>query len=655
MKSLIFAVLAIFFVGCTTEVVEDVSDGLATVPQTLTVDFAEDDSRAQLGEDNKTVWSEGDCLSVFYKSHSNLKFEFQGQTGDRTGNFKHVGGDIGGEPMESVVVVYPYASNCMVDALLNVNIALPEVQYYKEESYGVGSSIMVSKGLFTQFSMKNACGWLRLQLTGNGEVVKQIILRGNSGENMAGLLSVDSQTAEATFAEDAAHSQQITLDCGAGVPLSSEVTSFYIAVVPQTFEKGFTIDVNCEGFEPMTITTENSITIERNHIQPMAAVEYEGEAKIPTNQLFYTATAKVEPKADAFDVAITSHEWDATTGKGVITFDGELTIIGEDAFYDCLDLTSIVMPDSVMEIGVYSFNYCPGLESVTLSCGLTKIANYAFAGCGNLTDIEIPEGVTEIGARAFSACSSLKSIIIPDKVESIGAYAFFNCSDAESLTIGNSVKSIENNAFDSCSKLTTVTIPESVVVMGASPFSSCSSLSMFEGKFASEDGKALIDNYGVLISFAPYNQTEYTIPEGVTEIGGSVFLRCSGLQSVTIPESVTVIGTESFYGCSGLTSIIIPNGVKSINHFAFTDCTSLSSITIPESVTTIGFEAFRFCEGLKEVYCKPITPPMGNMGMFEYNADGRKIYVPRASESEYEAADYWSDYVEAIEPYDFVE
>ena len=178
---------------------------------------------------------------------------------------------------------------------------------------------------------------------------------------------------------------------------------------------------------------------------------------------------------------------------------------------------------------------------------------------------------------------------------------------------------------------------------------------MFEGKFASEDGKALIDNYGVLLSFAPYNQTEYTIPEGVTEIGGSVFLRCSGIQSVTIPESVTVIGTESFYGCSGLTSIIIPNGVKSINHFAFSNCTSLSSITIPESVTTIGFEAFRFCEGLKEVYCKPITPPMGNMGMFEYNADGRKIYVPRASESEYEAADYWSDYVEAIEPYDFVE
>ena len=53
MKSLIFAVLAIFFVGCTTEVVEDVSEGLATVPQTLIVDFDEDDSRAQLGEETR--------------------------------------------------------------------------------------------------------------------------------------------------------------------------------------------------------------------------------------------------------------------------------------------------------------------------------------------------------------------------------------------------------------------------------------------------------------------------------------------------------------------------------------------------------------------------------------------------------------------------
>ena len=47
------------------------------------------------------------------------------------------------------------------------------------------------------------------------------------------------------------------------------------------------------------------------------------------------------------------------------------------------------------------------------------------------------------------------------------------------------------------------------------------------------------------------------------------------------------------------------------------------------------------------------TPPTGGSSMFDYNASGRKIYVPRNSVSAYESADYWGEYADAIVGYNF--
>ena len=131
-------------------------------------------------------------------------------------------------------------------------------------------------------------------------------------------------------------------------------------------------------------------------------------------------------------------------------------------------------------------------------------------------------------------------------------------------------------------------------------------------------------------SFAPAGITEYTIPDSVTTIGGRVFYDCYSLTSVTIGDGVTTIG----------------NG-------AFADCYSLTSVTIGDGVTTIGNSAFRFCSSLKSVYCKATTPPSLGSTVFDYNGDGRKIYVPAESVEAYKAAEGWSYYADAIVGYDF--
>ena len=280
-------------------------------------------------------------------------------------------------------------------------------------------------------------------------------------------------------------------------------------------------------------------------------------------------------------------------------------------------------------------------------------------------------------------------IIFDAPVTSIEHEAFRDCTSLTSITIPNSVTWIGSYAFYDCTSLTSVAIPDSVTSIGEAAFAGCSSLTAFYGKFASADNRCLIVN-GTLKAFAPAGLTSYTIFDSVTSIGKYTFYGCYSLTSITIPDSVTSIGEGAFTFCPSLTSvyisdlsawckigfndgsanplcngaklylngseltdITIPSGITEIKAYAFYKCTSLTSITIPDSVTSIGEGAFKFCPSLTSVYCKPTTPPTGGYNMFDGNASGRKIYVPRNSVDAYKSASYWSSYASYIEGYKF--
>ena len=391
---------------------------------------------------------------------------------------------------------------------------------------------------------------------------------------------------------------------------------------------------------------------------PMIAKEVERDAVgiIPNNEIWYTATAKVEPYfPDEFGATITSNAWDSDSGKGIITFNANVTKIGHYAFSECKKLKTITIPDSVTSIGEGAFYDCTSLTSVTIPDIVISIGDKVFSNCKSLKSVTIPNSVTEIGNSAFSWCTSLTSITIGNSVTSIGEYAFYNCTSLTSITIPDSVTSIGYHAFDNCKSLTSVTIGDSVTSIGVLAFSYCKSLTSFYGKFASDDNRCLIVD-GTLHSFASAGITSYTIPNSVTSIGEWAF-DCTSLTSITIPDSVTSIGENAFSFCTLLTSITIGNSVTSIGEDAFFYCTSLTSVTIPNSVTSIGEDAFRECTSLKTVYCKPTTPPTGSATMFYSSASGRRIFVPASDDDSiinaYKAKSGWSNYADYIEEYDF--
>ena len=516
-KLLLFLFSAFAFAACEQSPIEE-AHGVADSHRSLSVSFEGDDTRIQLNEAQKTVWTKGDHVSVFYRSTVNEDWQFMGETGDRTGQIMPVDNSVNPPATHNrVVVIYPYNNEYYLNTeTYSIEASLPAVQNYLKDSYGTNGNIMVSSNDYKQVSLKSVCGWLKLQLTGDGEVVKSITLKGNNGEQVAGELHINTSDATCVLASASGDAgdgvggtlvrpdtilTEVTLDCGEGVTLGAEATAFYIALPPQTFEKGFTVDIECDNYKPMTLSTTNALTIKRNHIQPMTAMKF--TPPVPNNQIWYTSSDGdvVTPHfTDVFGANIISNEYN--NGMGVITFDGDVTSIGYIAFYYCDSLTSVNIPDSV-----------------------TTIGEYAFWNCTSLTSVNIPDSVTEIGNRAFAFCESLTSVTIPDSVTTIGEDAFYWCYSLTSVNIPDSVTTIGNAAFYWCDSLTSVTIPDSVTTIGDYAFNSC------------------------------YSLTSVTIGDSVTSIGKRAFASCTSLTSVNIPDSVTSIGEGAFYLCTSLTSV----------------------------------------------------------------------------------------------------
>ena len=502
MKKLFLILSAMLLcIGCATDTTTDIE----VLPQSEREIYISLESsplsRIELNEDCKTVWTESDQVSVFNKTNGNDLWRFRGDTGQRNGIFIEKKKGNSTATIDKVVVVYPYNENYTLAATdKSVLARLSAEQTYKKGSYGVGANLMVSQSDNNNFVLKSVCGWLKFQFVGTG-VVSKIEFSGNDDEQVAGKITVNYSTYTMSLIEDglgdAADDEvggtlvsaedyvtTVALNCGDGVALDTEtVTDFYLVLPPQTFRKGITVKVTCTDGTVVEKSTTSPLTISRNTIQPMATLTINGKPTEPaSNEIWYTSTDGniVEPHdSSVFGANIVSNTYE--NGKGVITFYGEVTKIGDNAFWGCSGLTSIAIPDSVTEIGFMAFSVCDGLTNIAIPDCITEIGEQAFAHCCGLTSVTIGNGVTKIGEGAFGDCpitefngkftTSDKKAIIVDNV--LIAYAV-GCIDTE-YTIPDGVTMIGYGAFLG-GNLITITIPNSVMTIGFEAFEYCSDL-----------------------------------------------------------------------------------------------------------------------------------------------------------------------------------
>ncbi len=365
--------------------------------------------------------------------------------------------------------------------------------------------------------------------------------------------------------------------------------------------------------------------------------------------------------------------------------------IGHHAFKDCVNLTNISIPRSVIRIESGAFEGCSSLpvidniryadkylvevtdnklSSYTVQDGTLIVGSQAFEGCWNMTSISMPNSVEIIDERAFSMCNSLSEVTFSTSLNSIGDDAFNGC-DFNSLRIPNTVTDIGSRAFAQCHRLTDVQIPESVTKIGDGAFSSNEGLSTIivdsnNPIYDSRDNcnaiietatntiiaaakNTVIPNSVTAIGNHAYERraelTSFTIPENISVIGDRAFSECWNLTEVNIPNTVTSLGEGAFFYCSALKDVVIPNSVKGTLEETFCYCRELQSVTLSNGVSYIRGRAFTECNNLTDLYCNAIVPPtIEDDWAFRYVPSNMKIHVPAVSIALYEDVLYWKNY-----------
>lgn len=132
--------------------------------------------------------------------------------------------------------------------------------------------------------------------------------------------------------------------------------------------------------------------------------------------------------------------------------------IGNSAFSKCVNLTSIILPETISRINNGAFSECTNLMEVTIPSTVTSIDGSAFSKCTKLQSIKIPNSVTFIGSGAFLRCTGLSTLEIPNSVVNIGTSAFSKCSHLNKITLGAGLQKIDDYAFSECTGIRKIEI-----------------------------------------------------------------------------------------------------------------------------------------------------------------------------------------------------
>lgn len=257
--------------------------------------------------------------------------------------------------------------------------------------------------------------------------------------------------------------------------------------------------------------------------------------------------------------------------QGIFQIKDGTTAIADNAFKDCIGITEVLFPESLISIGKHAFSGCLGLKEVTLPQSLEEMDHFAFANCTGLEVIRFPATMKRIGSGAFESCIKLTGVALP---EGIGEIPY--------------------TLFSKCENLHTVNIPQSVTTIRSDAFRDCGFFKAYE----KNNQKTLyMDNW--LIHYKWKELISLNVYGGAVGIADMNWTTPKKLASVKLPDTLKYIGFEAF-DSAPLVSLVLPQGLLHINTAAFRG-TKLKSIFIPKSVTQIEQWAFMNCEKMETI------------------------------------------------------
>ena len=270
---------------------------------------------------------------------------------------------------------------------------------------------------------------------------------------------------------------------------------------------------------------------------------------------------------------------------GKLIISNEVSIISDNMFKYCVKLISIIIPETVTEIGKYGLGMCNMLEYVDIKGNISIIKERTFNYTPALKSLKIPNSIETIGKYAFSQCG-VKTISIPENVTTIEEGAFY-VGYLESINIPSNVKNIGRSAFANCSRLKTVMLEEGVETLEGNTFNMCLNLE-------SISFPSTIEETGTAVCCGCSKLNKVTILGG--KITQNCFTGCGNISEIYLGSKVTEVGEGAFGGNSKLKFLTIEDGEESLsigsNGFCAWGNGILTEVTIPSRVNSIGENAF---------------------------------------------------------------
>ena len=218
-----------------------------------------------------------------------------------------------------------------------------------------------------------------------------------------------------------------------------------------------------------------------------------------------------------------------------------------------------------------------------------------------LTSVSIPNTIVEIGESAFENCTALSTLRFApgSRLTTIGKQAFSQCSSITSLTIPDSVQSIGNGAFY-VGNLKYLTVSGELDTTGwlSTGYSDSYQLEKLTltGQYVRGGRQNEYDDWR---SIPGRNAKKVVLSEGITEIGDYAFSGCRAIEQVAFPTSLNAIGECAFGGCRSIEQLDFPENLQTIGKRAFADCNNLTNINLPSGIETLGEGCFQFCGNLQ--------------------------------------------------------
>ena len=518
---------------------------------------------------------------------------------------------------------------------------LPSVQAYEEAGMARDAFPMVAYTENSEMTFRNLCGMLVVNIYGEGSV-SSIEFVGYSEDGnpvpVSGAVCVDMTETDVpllSMTEDAL--SFVTLSCedkkGNGVALSMDkYTSFHL-VLPPMYCASFDVRIELTNGSSIIKHSDKPLEITRSHRTLLMPFEY----TMPDDEIWYETTdgeiLKVCPDVSFGDASLLSNCNQG--GFGVLKFDKEVREVkGDSIFYMSETLTSLAIPDSVIGFDCAIVRDSPQLKELKGQyvtddgrCMVVDGLLVAFAPKGASRVYHLPECVE----------------IVPN--------GSLHGDDVESLVFNEGLLEIESFAI-SMTSLEKITLPESLVVLGDAAVYCCPMLHQFIGKYASDNGRFLIDGTR-LKGYAGAGLSACEIPEVVEEIGCNVFIACTEMTTVSIPAGVKYICDCAFFVCVYLRNVYFSQSsdLLEIGEQSFAYCLGLTSVTIPSNVTSIGWYAFVGCDNLSKITMLPPEPPQLGEDAFFGVSDELQIRIGSEYLAKYKADGSWYEYVDYMVGY----